>query len=239
MIIRKLNKFLRLLQNPVFRRGLFMGVGATTEHASFLKSQNYAAVIDAGGNKGQFSLAARAYYPTAKILAFEPLPQPRLKFEKLFTADSNARLFDCALGAGHSEQAIHISRREDSSSLLPIGALQSEKFPGTEEIRTEVIRVEALDTVLHDVELPFPILLKIDVQGFEQQLLIGAQETLRRVDGIYVELSFCALYSGQPLADEIIGWLRERDFELAGIYNLSQDAEGVSVQADFFFRRKK
>jgi FkbM family methyltransferase len=235
--MRKLRKLLVLLRNPVYRRGLLYGVGATTEHRHFLSRQKFMTVLDAGANKGQFSLAVRAQFPRAHILAFEPLSEPAAIFRRLFGPDRCVTLFPVALGSQSGKQVIHISRRLDSSSLLPIGDLQSKIFPGTEEARTEEIRVECLDSILAGQDLPAPVLLKVDVQGFEQHLLLGAEETLRRVSTIYIELSFVPLYHGQALADDIIRWLQTRGFALAGIYNLAQDPTGKTVQADFHFER--
>ncbi|HEB94406.1 MAG TPA: FkbM family methyltransferase, partial [Gammaproteobacteria bacterium] len=77
--------------------------------------------------------------------------------------------------------------------------------------------------------------LKIDVQGFEMEVLRGCEELLRRFQYVYVECSFVELYAGQAFADEIIAFLRERNFILDGVYNPCYDKNGRAVQADFFF----
>lgn len=132
---------------------------------------------------------------------------------------------------------IHVSGREDSSSLLPISAVQADLFPGTAEKGRAEIRVERGDDVLAAVDLPRPLMVKLDVQGFELSALRGLTQTLARADYVYAEISFVELYQGQPLADEIIAWLRENHFRLAGIYNLTLSPEGISVQADALFSR--
>jgi len=80
-------------------------------------------------------------------------------------------------------------------------------------------------------------MLKIDVQGFELQALRGCEELLDCFTYIYVECSFTELYEGQALADEIIEWLRKRNFVLKGIYNPYYDANGVAIQGDFLFAK--
>jgi len=59
---------------------------------------------------------------------------------------------------------------------------------------------------------------------------------LSRFSWVYAECSFIELYAGQALAGEIVSWLRERGFDLAGVYNMSYDRIGRAVQADFLFR---
>jgi FkbM family methyltransferase len=235
--MRKVRKLFLLLSHPVYRHGLAYGVGAAIEHTSFLKNEFFATVLDAGANKGQFALAARAHYPIARIVAFEPLPRPAVIFRKVFSTDANVSFMPIALGSTPGEEIIHVSGRADSSSLLPISALQSQTFPGTEEVGIQTIRVERLDGVLMSETLARPVLLKIDVQGFELELLKGAEQSLAHIDDIYVELSFVPLYDGQALTGDVTAWLRERGFVLAGVYNIAHTAGGRPVQADFHFRR--
>src|SRR5258705_13176881 len=133
MVMKKVKKFATLLRHSAYRNGLRHGVAAAIEHEAFLKVQRIGTLLDAGANKGQFALATRVNHPSAKIIAFEPLGGPSAQFEALFRTDKNVRLVRAALGAENGDAQIHISRRNDSSSLLPIGKLQPQVFPGTEE----------------------------------------------------------------------------------------------------------
>jgi FkbM family methyltransferase len=237
VVLRRIYKLIQLMPYPIYRRGLWFGVGATVEHAKFLASHRFRTIIDGGANKGQFALAVIKHYPDAKIIAFEPLSQPAELFEKVFAGVLNVALVRAALGNSEGLVDIHVSRRDDSSSLLPIGKLQSQVFPGTETHAVEKVRVTRLDCIIDVKELLHPVLLKIDVQGFELEVLKGAERTLREIDGIYVELSFMQLYENQPLSWEVINWLRERGFVLTGVYHLAMDSSGRAVQADFYFTR--
>ena len=76
------------------------------------------------------------------------------------------------------------------------------------------------------------------MQGFELEALQGCEDLLDRFAQVYVECSFLELYTGQALADEVIAWLRERGFRLAGVYNMSYDRNGSAVQGDFLFSRR-
>lgn len=132
---------------------------------------------------------------------------------------------------------MHISHRDDSSSLLSISSVQTAMFPGTEEIATTEVRVAPLDEFVTADDLMAPAMLKLDVQGFEYEALIGCESLLPRFDWVYCECSFVELYSGQKLAWEIIDWLSTRGFGLAGVFNPAYDRRGQTVQADFLFRR--
>jgi hypothetical protein len=75
-----------------------------------------------------------------------------------------------------------------------------------------------LDSFRHpSIENAASILLKIDTQGYELEVLKGALRLLERVVGLQIELSFTALYEGQPLYRSMLDWLSERGFNLWGL----------------------
>jgi FkbM family methyltransferase len=213
-------------------------VAAGVEHARVLRNLGPVhTVVDIGANRGQFALAARHCFPGARIISFEPLSGPAALYRLVFGRDDHAMLVEAAVGPQSGDAQIHLSARDDSSSLLPITARQDEMFPGTAEAGTERIRVVRVADVLPAQEVAVPALLKLDVQGFELQALEGSEDVLARFDWVYAECSFVELYGGQALADEVIAWLRERGFRLMGIFNMSYDRLGHAIQADFLFRK--
>ena len=132
---------------------------------------------------------------------------------------------------------MHVSARDDSSSLLPISSLQDEKFPGTSEVGTVNVRVAPLYTFVSEGDIESPAMLKLDVQGYELDALRGCETLLHKFDWIYCECSFVELYSGQSLAADVINWLFDRGFTIQGFYNPSYDGDGQAIQADFLFRK--
>jgi FkbM family methyltransferase len=192
-------------------------------------------VVDIGANRGQFALVARHCFPEARILSFEPLPGPSRTFQRVFAGDPSVILHPVAIGPERGETTIHLSARDDSSSLLPISSLQNTLFPGTAEAGTATVTVGPLSDFVAAEEIEPPALLKLDVQGFELQVLRGCEDLLDRFALVYAECSFVELYLGQALADEVIAWLHERGFGLRGVYNMTYDRRGRAIQADFLF----
>jgi FkbM family methyltransferase len=174
-------------------------------------------------------------FPEARIFSFEPLPGPAARFHAVFAGDAQVKLYEAAIGPVRGETTIHISKRDDSSSLLPITAKQDALFPGTAEIGTTTVSVGPLHDFVSEDRIGPPALLKLDVQGFELQALQGCESLLHRFAYVYAECSFVELYGNQALADEVIAWLRERGFRLHGVYNMTYDDADRAVQADFLF----
>ena len=240
-MIAKGRKLTRILAEAGWRHVLLrQRVAAGVEHAGVLRQLGTVrTLVDIGANRGQFALAARHCFPAAKIYSFEPLAGPAGIFRRVFSVDARVILYESAIGPKAGQAEIHISARDDSSSLLPITEWQSALFPGTAEVACQAIQMTPLDAVLASKDIEEPALLKLDVQGFELQALQGCESLLEHFDWIYAECSFVELYKGQALADEVIAWLRERGFMLSGIYNMSNDSKGRAIQADFLFDRRR
>jgi len=232
----KLRKLAGILKVGVYRRALRKGAAAGVEHGRVLANLRCSTAVDIGANRGQFALVARHCFPDASIFSFEPLSAPAETFSRVFAGDERVQLFRVAIGPVTGTATIHVSQRDDSSSLLPITAAQDRLFPGTAEARTETISVGRLVDFVAADRIKSPALLKLDVQGFELSALQGCEDLLLRFDWLYVECSFAELYEGQALADEVMAWLRLRGFSLSGVYNMSYDGNGKAIQADFLFR---
>lgn len=230
-------KALRLLQHPLYRRGLCRGVAAAIEHEAILRHLEARTVLDVGANKGQFSLVARRLFPGASIHAFEPLAEPARIFSRVFEGDGAVRLYCLALGPEGGEGEIYISRRNDSSSMLPVTRKQEVLRPGTRQTGARRVPLRRGDDVVDAARLDPPILIKLDVQGYEKAVLEGMPKLLSRADHVYAEIAFQELYRGQALASELIDFLGACGFGTASIVNRGSDRCGQPLDADALFTR--
>ena len=235
--LRKAGKLLRLLGMRGAPTALLRhGVAATTEHGAFLGSRPFRTILDVGANRGQFSLAARHFNSSARIIAFEPLPAAAAVYRAVFSADQAVTLHVTAIGPTRGQASMQVSGREDSSSLLPISEKLTELYPGTDKGGDAEVPICPLPDLVPAETLVAPALLKIDVQGFELEVLKSALPLLPRLSAVYVEASFVNFYTGQALASEVIDYLHANGLRLTGFYNPSYDhRSGVIVQSDLLF----
>jgi FkbM family methyltransferase len=233
--LAKGRKLAVIFSHTDYLQALRFGVAAAVEHRSVLQGLQCQTVVDIGANRGQFALVARNCFPEATIISFEPLPGPAAQFRAVFAGDPRVTLHQAAVGPQCGQAMIHISRRDDSSSLLPITSMQDTLFPGTAEIATETVRVAPLNEFVSEADVGPQALLKLDVQGYELMALKGCETLIDRFAFVYVECSFVELYEGQALANEVIGYLHARPWGLQGIYNVRYSAAGRAIQADFLF----
>lgn len=230
------------IKNVAFSFGLlraliFHKVLAGAEHKHLLSSK-FATVVDIGANRGQFSIAARHWLPNSRIFAFEPLAKPASIFKNLFINDPRVSLHQAAIGPVEGDVKMHISARDDSSSLLPISKVQTDIFPGTHEVATAEVKIAPLNFFISADEIYGPALLKLDVQGYEFEALAGCESLFYKFHTIYCECSLITFYAGQRLAPDVISYLANNGFRLRSIANPTLNDRNEIIQADFLFERE-
>jgi FkbM family methyltransferase len=239
MIIFRLIKLCRILLDRSFFLALGKGTAAGTEHLPVLANFRFDTVVDIGANRGQFALTARKAYPRAQIHSFEPLAEPQAVFRRVFAGDPGVTLYPYAIGREKTSATLHVTREDDSSSLLAVTATQTGLFPGAAEVATRQVAVSPLSQALDPSVIQGQALLKIDVQGYELEVLQGCEDLLPCFSHLYIECSFIELYAGQALAHQVIAWLAVRGFDLTSLHNLYYGKNGLAVQGDFLFTRRE
>ena len=124
---------------------------------------------------------------------------------------------------------MHVSRHDDSSSLFPITPVQARFFRGTDEVRTETVRIGTLSEFLDSTSIDQPALLKLDVQGYELEVLRGCEELLDWFSYVSAVGSFVELYEGRALAEDLIQSLRNHGYSLVCVYGAVTDELGARV----------
>lgn len=80
----------------------------------------------------------------------------------------------------------------------------------------ETVMMDRLDAIWPMLDVRPPVLLKLDVQGYERRVLEGARITLRAVEIVVVEVSFRPLYEGQSSFGHTYDLLYRSGFRYAG-----------------------
>lgn len=218
---------------PVFSRTSYAMVSGLADQG--LRPRT---IIDAGANKGQFTVAARNLLRPEQIHAFEPLPDMGAELAHRCKAYPEVVVHHMALGATDGEAALHVNRHHQSSSLLPLRARHLAAFPDARELNDVVVKIGRLDEALAGEPLAPPVLLKIDTQGSEADVLAGATGMLHHVDCIVLETSFTPLYEGERVFREILTIMEGVSFEFVRpVGSLRDRRTGEYMQMDALFRR--
>ena len=237
MVPIKIMKAARALAHARDRRALLQGVVASYEHSAVLAGLPSAStIIDIGANKGQFVLEAIKWHPDAQYIIFEPLETERVVMARVLKGIARLTIYPIALGAEESQVPLYVSAASDSSSVLKQAPLQSECFPGTHNIGLQEISMRRFDGVIEPSRLRAPVICKIDVQGYQLNVLRGFGDLLQSVDYLIVELTNAEFYEEAPNSAEVIAFLAARGFRVAGLYDI-YIKDRICLQADFLFHR--
>jgi FkbM family methyltransferase len=148
----------------------------------------------------------------AQIIGFEPIEPECAKLNAKHGPPHN--FLPCAIGDG-SIRTFHVCNMPWTSSLYPPNTPLLALFQNLENL-TRVVRTQQVQTVrLDDVEQAEGAdYLKLDVQGAELDVLLGAPRLLEHLVFVQVEVEFVPMYVGQPLFAEVDQALRKAGFLL-------------------------
>lgn len=197
-----------------------------------------ATVLDVGANAGQFAVASAKLFPNAWIHSFEPVPECVESLRRNVSSLGNVVVYPFALGEAAGEVTVHVNSYTHSSSVLRLAQVHLDVFPEARETRSINVEVTTLDLVSRDLEFERPALLKLDVQGYEAQVIRGGVETLKRVDYVVLEASFKPMYEGELLFMDIVRIMEKQDFRFERPVGwLKAPGSGEILQMDALFIR--
>jgi FkbM family methyltransferase len=195
-------------------------------------------VLDVGAAKGAYGQQLRQFGYAGRILSFEPLQAAYSQLEAATEGDPRWTTRRVAVGSKPGNAEINVATNSDSSSLLPMLEAHQQAAPSITYAATETIEVARLDDLaLDDVLTASGAFLKIDVQGFEREVLSGAPKIVESVRGLQLELSFVPLYEGGMLVYEALTWAYDHGFSLVGAEQGFSAPGGEILQMDGVFAR--
>ena len=195
-------------------------------------------VIDVGANVGQFAVASSKLFPDVVVYSFEPNPECVGLLSKNVDSLGNVSVFPLALGDKTGEVVFHVNSHSHSSSILPLAENHLGAFPNAKEIGVIKVKVSTLDTIFSNIELATPVLLKLDIQGYEAQALRGGEETLKSVEYVVLEASFKPMYEGEMLFMDIVRLMEGYGFSFKRPVGWLNDPNTREIiQMDALFQR--
>lgn len=198
-----------------------------------------ATVLDVGANLGQFAVAAARLFGGPRVHAFEPLPDCVRSLRKNVAQLTGISVHDCALGQEDGTFEIRLTSDDRASSFLALGEGHRSAFPTVREERKVEVKMRRLDGVWRELNPQPPVLLKLDVQGFERAVLEGGREVLPDVNWLVAEVSFEPMYEGESSFRDLLSWLEAEGFRFVRPVGwLTSQASGAIVQMDALFARQ-
>jgi len=199
-------------------------------------------VLDIGANEGQFALSVLQHNFNLKIISFEPTRDAYSKLKKISKNYSNWLVYErVAIGSRHDTIIINVSGNSALSySILDMKYTHIESAHSSKYVSKEDVKLITLDSVFGDlVTARDEVLVKIDVQGYEDQVLIGAINSIKKVRAVKLECSLVSLYEGDKTYEFYFDWLKKLGFVLFDLEPVfAHPTTGRLLQFDATFIRE-
>jgi FkbM family methyltransferase len=207
---------------------------AVKRFAKICNSMEVLTVFDVGANVGQFSKDIRRHSFKAKIYSFEPVQETFIKLVSNFRNDSEWRGIKKGVGRYTGTLEINLSANAGlSTSFMEMGEQHLIDFPDSRYIGTETVEVTTIDAQISDLKIqPSKLAVKIDVQGFELEVLWGMTTYIRDIRCLLIEASLVPLYLGEPTLSEIIAFLESHNHRVVDVFRGVQSRTGQLLQVD-------
>lgn len=175
--------------------------------------------FDVGANKGQTIGLFKKTFKTPQIYAFEPSSELFGKL-KLKDYDSQVFLYNLALGQQNCQQEFINYKIPELSSFLLLDNDRDNPFRNVKIKNKEIVDIKTIDLFVKENNINRIDLLKIDTQGYDLEVLQGAQDCFQKglIDNVLVELNFIKMYDNQSDLHSISTFLADRNLYLVDYY---------------------
>jgi FkbM family methyltransferase len=199
-------------------------------------------IFDIGANSGMFAQITLENGFSGEIISFEPTSKIYEKLKNNSQKFTNWHIHErAAVGEECGSIMINVAGNSaSSSSILPMGKAHQDADPVANFVGSERVSLITLDSVFKNyVSQSSKCLVKIDVQGYEEQVLKGAINSLQRIDAVKLECSTVSLYDGDKTFEYYFDFFEKNGFELFDIETgFSNPVTGQLLQFDALFIKR-
>lgn len=211
------------------------------QRAQIMRERNITLALDVGANVGQWATSVRRSGYVGKLVSFEPDPRAIKVLQARFASDPNWTFFETAVGDENGQKVLFQFPQmvEGMSSLkkpmdkTSLGQVITES---SEQILESYVPIRRLDDLIPNLDNAV-IHLKIDVQGFELEVLRGCPKVLEQCSVVEIEMPFVTAYESSSQFVEISSFLLDSGFIASSIqterwsYPSALDCDALFIKA--------
>ena len=197
-------------------------------------------IFDVGASFGQTAEVYAALVPNCKLHCFEPFLDAFTILAKNCSHIPNISFINKAVSDVDGEAMLYVNSSSLTNSLLETDNDNAHKVWGNGLLETKYansVSTITLDSYISEKQIPYVDILKIDVQGAENKVLLGASKSFseRKIGLVYTEIITASTYINQVGYNRTIELMDSFRYDLLKLYNHSYDGAGQLRQVDALF----
>lgn len=204
-------------------------------------------IFDVGAHRGGFMTSTLLAYPRVNVLCFEPNVEVFPTLEKVCNemgrcwGRPRAQAFHMGLGATETEQDFIISNYEKGSSFLPHNEAVKKAWETLDLTQKKSVKtkISTVDAIVERESIASIKLLKIDVEGFELEVLKGSLKTLPVIEYVLIECQFTVINQGAADWQAVVAFMHEHNFSPVFMADICMSAQGRVIIADILFQNNQ
>ena len=178
-------------------------------------------IFDIGANVGNTIIVFRKYFPQAMIFGFEPASETYHQLQKNLTNElDHVKLVNLGFSSVKQSAPLNITIFNGANSICITNQDYLDIHPQLNTLRQEEIQLVTMDEYVEQNKITHIDLVKIDVEGYELEVLAGGKESfLGCVDAILIEISFARQGIGSNYWIRLLDLLYSYGFDMLAIYD--------------------
>jgi len=208
------------------------------EFSPFFTNKKIHTIAYVGAHDGTMAIAINEVFPGCTFYLFEPVPDVYEKLVQHAESHNNMYCINSAVGDKEELLDMYVDSFSPASSILPYESIALQEYPFLGKINNTKVHVNTLDKLLKNNSVSAVDLLIMDVQGYEDNVLEGAKQTLKTCKVVISELSLQKLYSGSSTFNSVYQTLISKGFKLQYLLNPMKGKSRTILQIDGVFIRE-
>jgi FkbM family methyltransferase len=185
--------------------------------------------LDIGAYQGEWTVLCKRVWPGCSVLMMEAAPARMPRLRELASTLGGVDVQQALLGSS-SRTSVAFYEQESASSVLPESAKAAQPSVG--------LCMRTLDEATLDTGFAAPDFVKVDVQGYELEVLKGGRKTLQAAEVVLLEVNLLEIYEGAPLLHEALCFMAAEGFRAYDVCTLyRRPLDRALWQMDMIFAR--
>jgi FkbM family methyltransferase len=211
-------------------------VGNVKSFLEDIRARNFRprGILDVGANRGVWTRLALSVFPSTSVVMIEPQDEMEEQLNELCREYPACHYVK--VGVGRSQDTLVQTIWEDLSGSSFIPETDPTLLATGKQRRTPVTTI---DSILKQQPNFYPDLVKLDIQGFELEALIGGSKLFGVTEVFIIETSLFSGISEWPITRQVISFMADRCYEFYDITEvLRRPYDGALGQVDIAFVKR-